>query len=368
MKKMVAARAYTGEYSFRLEEIDVPQIGASDVLVKVHAAGMSRGLLALWYFTDMIKLLPAVIGYEIAGVVAEVGREVQHIQPGTRVRVHTPLTCGRCRYCLTDQETMCHSQSIIGYALYGDEGMSLYEQYHNGGLAEYVKVPSWSLDMLPSNVSFDVAAKLNTIASAFRALKACQLCFGSTLAVTGASGAAGASALACAPLFGCTKVIAIATQREGLARLKRMMPHISEIIATNELPENWEHQGALSQLVRSLEGSDGPDAMIDFTPFGRNVTVQTIQSLRPTGKAVLVAGNLSQLDLTYLEIMRNHYEIKGVDGGRRQDVWELLQLLGAERLDLSPLITHRYPLGQVNEAAETVMGRESSPIFVVVHP
>jgi threonine dehydrogenase-like Zn-dependent dehydrogenase len=368
MEKMLAARAYAGEHNFRLEEVEVPQIGATDVLVKVQAAGVSRGLLALWYFTDMIKLLPAVIGYEIAGSVAEVGREVQHVKEGDRVRVHTPLTCGRCRYCLTGQETMCRSLSIICYSMYGSEGMSLYEQYHNGGLAQYVKVPSWTLDFLPSTVSFDVAAKLNTVASAFRALKLSQVGFGATLAVTGASGAAGAAALACAPLFGCTKVIGIATRRAGLAHLEQRMAHIAGMIATDDLPDGWERRGLLKESIRTLEGNDGPDAMIDFTPFGCDVTVQTLQSLRPTGRAVLVAGNMSQLDLTYLDIMRNHYEIKGLDGGRRQDVWELLQLLGSQLLDLSSLVTHSYPLEKVNEAAEVVMGREGHPIFVVVHP
>lgn len=367
-RTMFAARAYPGEHYFQLEDITIPHIGPTDVLVKVFAAGMSRGLLALWQYTDMIKLLPAVIGHEIAGMVVEVGSEVHHVKANTRVRVHTPLACGQCRYCLANQETLCKALGIIGYALYGQDGLPMYEQYHNGGLAQYVKVPYWTLDVLPSAVSFESAAKLGTVASAFRALKECCSPSGTTLVVTGASGATGASALLCASLFGFTKTIAVATHEEGLVQLKQLLPDITAYIATENLAEDWEEQGKLSAAIRAYAGDDGPDAVIDFMPFGREVTMQAIRSMRPGGKAILVAGNLNELNLSYLEIMRNSYEIKGLDGGRRQDVQELLRLLEAHRIDLAPLITHVYPLKEVNRAAEIVMGREGNPILVVVHP
>jgi NADPH:quinone reductase-like Zn-dependent oxidoreductase len=66
---MLAARAYPGKRHFELEDVPVPDIGPREILVKVHAAGLARGTLALWRDLGMIKLLPATLGTEAAGEV-----------------------------------------------------------------------------------------------------------------------------------------------------------------------------------------------------------------------------------------------------------------------------------------------------------
>ena len=164
---MLAARAYAGEERFRLERIPVPAIGPGDALVAVRSTGITRGLLSLWA-KGRIRLLPATLGHEIAGVVASIGAEAQGIVVGDRVRVHSPLTLRNDAYLQRDDEAASPAVCVIGHAIYGDGAMSLYEQYHNGGLAEYVKVPWWSLDVLDPSVSFDVGARIHSLAIAWR--------------------------------------------------------------------------------------------------------------------------------------------------------------------------------------------------------
>src|ERR1017187_4467383 len=92
---MRAVRVHAKRNAFLAEEIPVPDIGPGEVLVQVHSVGLSRGLVSVWLFTDMIKLLPATLGHEIAGVVASVGAGVTNVAEGDRVHVYPPLGCGK---------------------------------------------------------------------------------------------------------------------------------------------------------------------------------------------------------------------------------------------------------------------------------
>src|SRR5579859_1038129 len=147
---MLAARVYPGKNAFVLEDIPLPEIGPGEVLVKVRAVGMSRGLISVWLFTDMIKLLPATLGHEIAGEVAATGPGVSTFRAGDRVHVYAPLGCRRadCGPCAEGNESACPSFAMIGYALFQQDGLPVYERYHDGGMAEFVRVPAANLERL----------------------------------------------------------------------------------------------------------------------------------------------------------------------------------------------------------------------------
>jgi len=368
VSKMLAAMAYKGEYRFRLEQIAVPEVGEDDVLIKVTTAGITRGLLSIWQFTDMIKLLPGVIGHELVGVVAQVGSAVSSFQEGERVLVHGAISCGNCDNCRTGRETLCRSAFTIGHAVYGDAvSMPLYERYHYGGMAQYARVPATNLERIPENVTDEVAVNVGTLALGLRALRMAEARFGDVLVITAASGSSGASAVRCAPLFGFTTICGVSTNREGLERL--MDPRgLTHSIATAELPRDWEDKKLLTAAILETTGTDGIDAIIDFMPFGCEVTMQSIRSMKPGGCAVLGGGNISELNLPYLELMRNQYQLKGIRGTNRRDEREVMKLLAAGRLEVSDLVTHTFPLTKVNRAVQTVMEREGSPIFVVLKP
>jgi threonine dehydrogenase-like Zn-dependent dehydrogenase len=262
----------------------------------------------------------------------------------------------------------CSALMLIGYELIGEAGRPNYERYHWGGLAEFVKVPAANLLRMPDNVSFEVACKLGTMAGAYRALKRARPRPGEVLAVGSASGATGTAAVAFAPLFGFARVVGVATRRSGLERVQRLLPHLDEVIATEELADGWEDGEALTEAVRAATTGTGPDVVADFTPFGHGIPVQLIRSMAAGGRALLVGGNLAELGVTYLELMRNGWQVIGSDGSNAADSAELLALLEGGRLDLEPLVTHRFRLEQVNEAVATVMGRTGDPILVVVNP
>jgi len=365
---MMAARIHQGDQEFRVEEVPIPELRTGEVLVKVEATGLTRGVLSLWRNRGRMRVLPTILGYETAGIVVEVGEDVTMFKEGDRVRVHPILSCRNCYYCRTDMEAWCPYVSVIGGAVYGELGMPMYQQYHNGGLAQYMKVPDWDLDLLPESIPFEIGARIHSVAVALRALRLAELNFGETLVVNGATGGVGSAAVKCAPLFGVSKIIAISRRRENLERTKALEPDLVEIIATDALGEDWKEKQLLTEKIRSLTDNKGADAVLDLLPASTDVTIQSTFAMRKVGTTVLAGGNRENLVIPYGEFRINGYQLKASNGYVRRDARELIQLLATHRLDISDLITHRFTLSDVNKAAEVIWERIGDARFVMVNP
>ena len=365
---MRAARAHPGEQVMRLETIDVPQIENDDVLVRVAATGITRGLIGMWR-RGMIQLLPAVLGQEIAGTVEAVGRDAGAWRAGDRVRVHPTLSCRSCEFCTSEREPMCRSVSVMGHTAYSPEAMPLYERYHNGGLAEFVKAPAWSLDPVPDGVSLEVASRVHSMGVCYRALRKAQVPPGGTLVLNAATGAAGASVVRFARTFGIGRVIAVARSAANLERIKAWDPSFVEIVPLDALVSGWDERDGLLNRLQSLTGGRGADALVDFMPAPSAATIQAIRSLRKGGVAVLTGGNYGDLaGLRYGDIMRGQWRIEGNQGYSRSDARSVLRLLGSGAVKVDDLVTHRLRLDEVMRAVELIESREGGPLYIVIEP
>jgi threonine dehydrogenase-like Zn-dependent dehydrogenase/SAM-dependent methyltransferase len=367
---MTAARAHAGRAEMTFEQVPVPDIEAGEVLVEVRAVGVSRGLVSVLVFTDMIKLLPATVGHEIAGTIAAVGPGVDGLAVGDRVHVYPPLGCGACAGCARGQQSECPEFAMIGYALFQPAGLRRYERYHHGGMAEYVRVPAGNVDPLPDTVSYDAGAKLTTAAVSWRAVATARGAggpAGGTLIVTGAAGANGSIAVAAAAMHGFDRVVAVANRRAGLDRLAERYPQVAATIATKELPEKWQRTGGLTAAL-SEAAPDGAQALVDFTPLGGDIPQQAIKALARNARAVLVAGNPASIQVDYLDIMARGRTLTTAQDPSRDDVRTVAAAVGDGRLALDPLVTHRFALADLNTAISTVLGRKGQPVLVVVHP
>ncbi|HLY30051.1 MAG TPA: alcohol dehydrogenase catalytic domain-containing protein [Ktedonobacterales bacterium] len=367
--EMRAAVVHEGEQSFRLETVPTPTADAGEVVVRVMATGLTRGVLSLWRARGLMRVLPTILGYETSGVVASVGADVTAFHVGDRVRLHPVLSCGQCNACLRGDEQLCDAVAVIGGAIYSDRALPRYTRYHNGGLAEYLVAPSANLDPLPENVSFEVGARVHSAAIAYHALSLAELSPGATLVVTAATGGVGAAALAVSPLFGVSKVIAVSRRRESLREIQTLLPTGSvEILPTEELPDGWQTSEGLTQQLRALSGGREVDAVLDLMPASPEVSLQAIYSMRKGGVAVLAGGNHNELPIMYTRVMRSGYAIRGSNGYARRDAQAILEALATGKLDPAPIITHRFPLAEVNTAADTIWQRRDNARFVMVYP
>ncbi len=363
---MLAVQVDHGSTSLEPTKVPVPAPGPHDVLVEVAAAGLAPGMMTL-LARGAFPLLPTTLGHEAAGTVVAVGGKVPNsagVHEGLRVRVHPNLSCGRCDYCRTDREMMCAEQAMIGHAAFGNGPMPLYEAYHDGGLAEYVRVPHWLVDPLPDSVSFELGARVHDLANAVRALKCADLRPGSSLVVTAATGTMGVATVKLAVHFGVARLILVGRSAERLAAVRRLAGAVpTETVALEELPADWAGAQGLTAALRRLAPS-GVEAVVDFVPEGP-AGVQAMGALATGGTFVHMGANSAPIPLPMIAMMANCWRFVGTRGNTRGDVRDVLGLLAGGALSAEELITHRFPLAEIDRAVGAMQSREE-PIWMSV--
>ncbi|WP_019629779.1 alcohol dehydrogenase catalytic domain-containing protein [Actinomadura atramentaria] len=365
MTLMTAVRAHDTSGELRVERIPVPEPGPGDVLVRVAAAGLTPVILK-HLRRGAFGHLPATPGHEIAGTVEAVGPGANPALVGARVRVHPMLSCGACRSCRTDREQMCPRAAMIGSGGHGDAS-ELYARYHDGGFAEFVRVPAAQVDALPDAVGFEVGAKVHDFANAVRALKGAALGGGGTLVVTAATGTMGTATAALARFFGADRLVLVARSADRLAAVAPLAgPLPVETVALDDLGRDWAARDGLTRRLRDLV-PDGPDAVVDYLPQGPG-TAQAAASLATGGTFVHMGGNTETLPFPIRVVMRNCWRIVGTRGCTRSDTDAVLDILGRGEVRADELVTHRYPLAEITAALDAADRRAEPMWMTVLHP
>ena len=324
--------------NLKLEDVPIPQLGPSDVLVKVKACGV--GLSVSNFMMGAIgknpALLPKIPGDEITGTVAEAGSAVQGFTVGDRVIVYIFVTCDKCKYCLTGRQDLCvNFGGWIG-------------RHHNGGYAEYVKVPSNCLFKLPDQVSFVDGTVVNTaLAASVHALESRgQMQFGESVLIIGAAGGVGVHLSQLAKLYGA-RVIGVDVDDGKLKRTADLGVDVTINASTSDVSEEVKKAtaGGGVDIAVDLVGSPKTlsDAFNSLGRAGRLVNLTTIPGVKfevPSGKLVLeeVAITGSRYTTKYeflkaLELIRTG-RVKPVisDRSTLSDVERLHVLLGENKL------------------------------------
>ncbi|MGI5169081.1 alcohol dehydrogenase catalytic domain-containing protein [Spirillospora sp. CA-253888] len=366
MSLMTAARAHRASDVLRLEEVPVPEPGPEDVLVRVAAAGLAPSTMKLLR-SGAFRHLPTTPGHEAAGTVVAAGAEAGEDLVGRRVRVHPMLSCRTCRYCTTDREQMCAESAMIGQAAFGTGSLELYERYHDGGLAEYVRVPHWLVDVLPDGVGFDLGAKVHDLGNAVRALRCAGPLADATLVVTAATGTMGTASILLAEHFGVARLVLVGRSAQRLEAVRELAGTLpTDVIALEELGPDWGADGGLTRRIRDLV-PEGPEAVLDYLPAGPGAD-QSMMALANGGTLVHMGGNGASLTVPLRVTMLGCWRYVGTRACTRGDTAMALDLLGSGALKAERLVTHRFPLAEVNEAMALVEERREPMWMGVVHP
>jgi propanol-preferring alcohol dehydrogenase len=164
-----------------IDELERPQPGPGEVLIRVKACGVCHSDLHLadgdWDLLKKVTKIPLVLGHEISGTIEAVGPEVSDWRPGDRAGVPwLHWTCGKCEFCASGRETLCGEQSITGVTV-------------DGGFAEFVRAKASHTARIPDAVALEEAAPLFCAGlTVYKAIKSSGLRPGELLAVFGAGG------------------------------------------------------------------------------------------------------------------------------------------------------------------------------------
>ena len=364
--KMRALRADKGATETKLDTVDIPKLGPQDVLIKVKSAGLSPGPFTLLKL-GRLRQLPTTFGHEVAGVVEKIGDLVHNVQIGQRVRLYPNLSCGSCIYCTTGRDQMCVQAAMIGFQCFGKGRVPLFEAYHEGGLAGYLRAPSWLIDVLPDNVSFDVGAKVHSLANAVRALKVAELQPASTVMITAPTGSMGTCCVKLAHFFGITRLILVGRSRERMEAVRKLTPIDCDIVDTGSLGDDWPTTNALATRLSQVVPQNGVDAILDFTSNGTDM-YQVMASLAVGGTLVHMGGNTSPLPVPLIAAMTNCWRIIGTKNHSRAETRVVLDWLRDGLLKVDDLVTHSFDLQEVDEAVRALRERSSPIWWMVVHP
>ena len=297
-----------------LEEADIPipDIGSSDVLIRVAAAGICHSDAHYRAGISRIDDLPLTLGHEMAGTVEHVGKDVRNVSPGDRVCVHYLVSCGLCEFCIHGLEQFCRSAQMIG-------------KHRAGGYAEFIKVPGANAFPLPNEIPFEIGAiMMCSSATAFHALNKARLKADESVAIFGLGGL-GYSALQLAPAFGCGETYVVEINPAKLALAKKF--GAVAIDATTADPV---------EQIREATAGKGVDVSLELIGSAKTMR-QAVLCLAPLGRAALVGLTAESMSIfPYTELINKEAEIIGVSDHLAAELPVLLEFARSGKLRFPP--------------------------------
>jgi L-iditol 2-dehydrogenase len=337
----------TGLREMEIREIPKPQMkGPLDVLLRIETVGVCGS--DVHYYTrgrigSAVVKYPFVVGHECAGVVQEVGAKVRGLQVGHRVAVDPLISCGHCDQCRTGRAHTCRSQRFLG--LPGQLA---------GSLVEYLVLPEECCFPIPASMTLDQAVLVEPLSIGVYAQRMSQLVSGAKIVILG-SGPIGLSILlACRVAADCR-------------------PYVTDLIAerlelASQLGAAWTGNPKQSDVVKAIRDAEPLGVDFVFECAGEQETMdQGVDLLKPGG-TLLVVGipEVDRISIPIHTLRRKELTIKNV---RRQNqcVASAIDLVASGRVNVDPLMTHHFSLGETKAAFDLVAGYRDGVVKALIH-
>ena len=328
-----------------IEEVDLAPPQAGEVKVQVKACGICQSdvhsIEGAWGGT-----LPAIFGHEAAGVIDAVGPGVDGLRPGQHVVVSLIRSCQRCAFCAHGEPVFCEATFRLDREspLTGTDGTAITQGMHTAAFAESVVVDASQAVAIPDDVPFDAASLLAcAVITGFGAVvNTARVEPGSSVVVIG-TGGVGLNAVQAAALSGGRPIIAVDISNQKLAAART-------VGATHTVNPNEE---TLDGVVAVLTNGRRADTVV-VTAGSTKAVEQAIALARRGGTVVLVGmppSGVATIDPG--QIAHDGQRILGSKVGATRPQIDLPRLLGLYRdgrLKLDELVSHRYPLSEINAA------------------
>lgn len=349
------AAVYRGHSRVSVEEVETPQPGDGEILIRVEACGVCH--------TDLKKIEynlltpPRIYGHETAGVIARTGRSVRKFRPGDRVLVFHHIPCGTCFYC----ERKLYAQCPV----YKKVGVTAGFEPAGGGFSQYVRAMDWiverGVEKIPESVPFEAAAFVEPVNTCVKAVDQCVPRAGDVVLVQG-QGPIGLLFTMLLKLRGCTIVTT-----DTIASRRELSQKCGAAFALD--PGAEDVSGKLKELT------DGRGADIIFVATNvKGIFEEAVTSSRPGAKIMLFAqtSDKERVELSGAAICVGERQLLGSYSASVDLQKESADLVFSGRLPVHLLISHRVPLDKIEFAFRLATHpREfpgEDPLKIIVHP
>ena len=345
---MLAAKLY-GKNDLRVERVPIPTINDDEILVRVKAATIC-GTDVRIYLNGLNGIdadNPLVLCHEFAGTIETVGAHVSNYHIGQRVTVAPNIGCGICNLCVSGNSHHCGKLMAIGIHL-------------DGGFAELVRIPSAAVRLgnvtpIADSVSYVAAAANEALSCAYSAFERYVVNPGETVVIIGA-GAIGLMHAQLAKMAGAAKIILNDLSETRLAECASLAPYIITV------------KDGLYERVMEETGGMGSDVIITACSAA-SAQRDALALAALDGRVNFFGGLPKGKEMVELDTNLIHYRQISVTGTTRAShahYRKTLGLIASGLVNVDPLVTHRYPLTDIQKAFEnaaTAVGLRHAIIF-----
>jgi len=338
MKALVKSHAAAGLW---LENVSEPSPGINDVKIRVLATGICGTDLHIYDWNEWAQNtihVPLVIGHEFCGEVVEVGSNVADLHPGDFVSGEGHVVCGRCRNCLAGRRHLCaHTQGV---------GVN-----RAGAFAEYVVLPMMNVWKHTRPIAREVAAIFDPFGNAVHTALSFPV-LGEDVLVTGA-GPIGIMAAAVALFSGARHVVITDVNPKRLALAEKAGIEITVDSRTTRLQEVQKRLDMREGFDVGLEMSGSPDAFREM-----------LKNMCHGGKIAMLGIPATEIAIDWSHIIFNMLTIKGIYGREMFETWYKMTVMIESGLDISPVVTHRFPWQEFEKGFEVMRTGEAGKVVL----
>ena len=342
---MVTMRAalHDGKDKINVTDIPRPVVGPGDVLVRVVASGICGSDLLISADKTEPDTVPA--GHEVAGEIVEVGEGVDPARLGERVAIETlghGRACATCWYCRTGQYVQCENKF----------------PYFSGAFAQYIMRRAIGCFPIPDELSWEAGALVEPLAVSVHGMRRGQLSGEETVVVLGA-GNIGLTAVAAARAMGAGKIFATARHAHQ-ADMARSLG--ADDVLPTDGPDLWD-------AVADVTDGRGADMTIESVGGTGDATLkQALEVTRKQGRIVVLGNFRRPITLGYMEPLIREQSLifsicYGVLNGHH-DYEIAIDMMASGRVSLTQMVTHRFPLEQIQKGFDTAYDKSSGSIKV----
>ncbi len=324
-----------------LEEVPVPKIGINDVLIRVDRTGICGTDLHIYNWDAWAQKtipVPMVVGHEFVGEIIAVGSNVNDFFPGEIVSGEGHVVCGRCRNCLAGRRHLCKSTSGVGVN-------------RPGAFAEYLALPQTNVWHQEPDIDLDVASIFDPLGNAVHTALSFDL-LGEDVLITGA-GPIGIMAVAVAKHAGARYVVITDMNPFRLDLAKKLGATIALDVRSGSLEEIMANLGMKEGFDVGLEMSGSPAALR-----------QMLSAMCHGGKVAMLGIPSEPIAIDWQQVVFNMLTIKGIYGREMYETWYKMTVMIQSGLDISPVITHRFPFTEYEKGFAAMQSGESGKVIL----
>jgi len=318
-----------------------PTPGPNDVKIRVARTGICGTDLHIesWdSWADGVVNAPLVPGHEFSGHVVEVGGDVHTVAVGDMVSGEGHVVCGHCRNCRAGRRHLCIHTSSLGVN-------------RDGAFAEYVVIPESNVWRHPDGIDPDLAAIFDPLGNAVHTALSFPL-VGEDVLITGA-GPIGLMAAAVARHVGARFVVVTDVNEARLELARSMGVDIAVNVANERIASAQERLGMQEGFDIGLEMSGHPGALPEM-----------LENLNHGAHVAMLGLPNQPITIDWAKVVTHMITIKGIYGREMFETWYAMNAMVSTGLDISPVITDRFPTSRWEDAFAAARNGDRGKIII----